>query len=229
MSRNQPPKPPAHPVFPVKDNIRTDRVPFVTLMLMALSVAAYVWSIQGTNGTFWDGPTGSFLDQHDKMPYSLFLNTAVLPLGANLMFLWVFGNSLEDAMGTIRFACFYLLGGLISIGVAYAIGGEPVALVGATGASAAVLAGSLFIYPQNKVLSVVLVPFMFTIVEVPALVFIGVWVALQIVFAALGFVAPEDGNEVIAYLAPVAGLLFGLVAVKLFARRRSPSYLVATG
>lgn len=215
-------------MFPVKDNIQTGRVPLITLVLMALSLAMYVWSVKGANGTVWSGPASGFLAQHDAMPYSLFLNAALLPLAANLMFLWVFGNSLEDTMGRLRFACFYLLGGLISIGVAYAIGGEPVALVGATGAAAAVLAGSLFFYPQNKILSIVLLPFLFTIVEVPALVFIGVWIVLQVLFAALGYVAPADGSEAAAYLAPVAGLLFGFATVKLFARRRSPSYLGRT-
>ena len=212
-------------MLPVKDNIRTDRVALVTVVLMALSVAAYVWSVKGTSGTVWSGPASGFLAQYDAMPYSLFLNAALLPLVANLMFLWVFGNSLEDAMGPLRYACFYLLGGLISIGVAYAIGGEPVGLVGATGAAAAVLAGSLFFYPHNKILSVVLLPFMVTIVEVPTLVFLGIWIILQVLFAGLGYVAPADGNEAAAYLAPAAGLLFGFATVKLFARRRNPSYL----
>lgn len=215
-------------MFPVKDNIRTDRVPFVTLVLVALSLAAYVWSVKGANGTAWSGPESGFLAQHDAMPYSLFLNAALLPLGANLMFLWVFGNSLEDSMGAIKFACFYLLGGLISVGAAYAIGGEPVALAGATGAAAAVLAGSLVHYPRNKVLCIVLVPFMFTIVEVPAFAFLVVWIVLQAVFAALGYVEPAGASETAACLAPVAGLVFGFATVKLFARRRNASYLGET-
>lgn len=216
-------------MFPVKDNIRTDRVPFVTLLLGALSIAAYIWSIQGANGTFWDGPTGDFLDGHDNMPYSLFLNAGLPVLGANLMFLWVFGNSLEDAMGTIRFACFYLLGGSISIGVAYAIGGEPVALVGATGASAAVLGGYLLFYPHGKVLTVVPIPFFVTVVEVVAIVFLGVWIALEVIFAAFDLTTIPGGDDLAAYLAPVAGLLFGAAAVKLFATRQSPSYLAVLG
>jgi membrane associated rhomboid family serine protease len=215
-------------LFPVKDNIRTDRVPFVTLLIGALSIAAYIWSIQDTNGTFWDGPTAGFLDQHDKMPYSLFLNTAFLPLAANLMFLWVFGNSLEDAMGAIRFACFYVLGGLVSIGVAYAIGGEPIALVGATGATAAVLGGYLLFYPHGKVLTVAPIPFFVTVVEVVAIAFLGVWIALQVILSALELTTTPGADDVAAYLGPVAGLLFGVAAVKVFAVRRSPSYATAS-
>jgi len=215
-------------VFPVKDNIRTDRVAFVTLLFMALNVAAYIWERKPGNGLLWDGPSAGFVDQHDTMPYSLFLNPALLPLAANLMFLWVFGNSLEDAMGSLRFACFYLLGGLITIGAAYAIGGEPVALVGATGASAAVLSGYLLFYPHGKVLCVVPIPLFVTIVEVVAIAFLGVWIALQVIFATLDLTTTPGADELAAYIAPVAGLLFGVVAVKLFATRQSPSYLVAT-
>jgi membrane associated rhomboid family serine protease len=214
-------------LFPVKDNIRTDRVAFITVLFMALNVAAYVWERNPGNGLLWDGPSAGFIDQHDAMPYSLFLNPALLPLAANMMFLWLFGNSLEDAMGKIRYACFYVLGGLISIAAAYAIGGEPVALVGSTGASAAILGGYLVHYPHGKVLTVVPVPFFVTVVEVVAIAFLGVWIALQILFAALGLTTSPGGDELAAYLAPIAGLLFGAVSVKLFAVRSSPSYAIA--
>jgi membrane associated rhomboid family serine protease len=188
-------------LLPVKDNISTDRMALVTLLLIALNVAVYVQAVDG----------------------------ALLPLAANLLFLWIFGNSLEDSMGRLRFLAFYALGGLVTVGVATLAGVDALWIVGATGAAAAVLGGYLVHYPQGRVLTAVLIPFFVTIMAIPALAFLGVWGALQLVFALLDLNDAVGSSEVAAYLAPLVGLVFGAAAVKLFATRRSPTYLDAAG
>jgi membrane associated rhomboid family serine protease len=106
-------------------------------------------------------------------------------------------------------------------------GAEPLAIVGATGASAAVLGGYLVTYQHGRVLCAVLVPFAVTVVAVPAVAFLAVWAALQVAFALFELNGAVDGDEAVTYLAPVAGLLFGAAVVKLFAVRTSPNYLGA--
>jgi membrane associated rhomboid family serine protease len=186
-------------LIPVKDNIRTDRVALVTIALIALNVAVYIRAV----------------------------DNALLPFVANLMFLWIFGNSLEDAMGRVRYLAFYALGGLVTVGVAAAAGVEGLPIVGATGAAAAVLGGYLVHYTQGRVLTAVLVPFFFTIVAIRAVAFLGVWAALQLAFALFDLDGAVEPDEVVAYLAPVAGLIFGAAAVRLFAIRRNPTYMTA--
>jgi membrane associated rhomboid family serine protease len=156
---------------------------------------------------------------------SMFMHGGWLHIAGNMLFLWIFGNNVEDAMGRVRYVLFYLLGGIAAALAQVAIDPDAtVPLVGASGAIAAVLGGYALLYPRARVLTLFFFFFIF-FVEVPALLLLGLWIFTQFLPAVGQLATPEvgDGGGV-AYWAHIGGFLFGLAAIKLFAHRRSAEY-----
>jgi membrane associated rhomboid family serine protease len=151
---------------------------------------------------------------------SMFMHAGILHIAFNLLFLWIFGNNVEDSMGRPRFLLFYMLAG---IAAAYAQAlpsvDATVPAIGASGAVAGVLGGYLLLYPRARVLTVVLIIFFVTLIEIPAVIMLGIWFVLQFLPAIgqVGTDAVEGGG--VAYWAHVGGFAFGLAAIKLFANR----------
>ena len=156
---------------------------------------------------------------------SMFMHGGWLHLIFNMLFLWIFGNNVEDAMGTVRYIAFYLLGGAAAVAAQIAVSPDStVPMVGASGAIAAVLGGYALLYPFARVLTLFFAFFIF-ILEIPALVLLGLWILLQFLPAVGQLATPEVGDEGgVAYFAHIGGFLFGLAAVTLFAKRRSSRY-----
>ena len=159
---------------------------------------------------------------------SMFLHGGILHIAGNMLFLWVFGNNIEDSMGRGKFIAFYLMAGLVAVyGQALVAPESTAPTIGASGAVAGVLGGYALLFPKARVLSLVIIVFFFTVIEVPALVMLGLWFLLQFV-PALGQVTVDTGgSEGIAYMAHVAGFIFGLAAIRLFVRKRPPTALAA--
>jgi rhomboid family protein len=155
---------------------------------------------------------------------SMFMHGGLLHIGFNMLFLWIFGNNVEDSMGRLKFLAFYLLAG---IAADYAQAGidpsSTVPSIGASGAIAGVLGGYALLFPRARVLTLLIIIFFVTLVEIPALVMLGIWFALQFV-PAIGQVANDVGDAGgVAYFAHLGGFIFGLAMIKLFARRRKPT------
>ena len=116
----------------------------------------------------------------------MFMHASILHIAGNMLFLWIFGNNVEDSMGRVRFLAFYVVGGLAALALQVAVGAggsESVApTVGASGAIAAVLGGYVVLYPRARVLTLVLIILFFTVIELPAMVMLGLWFAEQAVF-----------------------------------------------
>lgn len=263
-------------MFPLKDNIPTDRLPIVTILLIAINVLVYfgvqhgtiahgprdrevvrygviayelthpgkqcaaTGSLQGgqplgTGGqvvcegervTLSDGRTATV----ERTPHgpstwltlftSMFLHGSILHLLGNMIFLWIFGATVEDSMARWRFVLFYLLGGLAAIGLQVAFSPSSTApTIGASGAIAGVLGGYILLYPRARIVTVVLLILFFTLIELPAWLMLGLWFLEQAVFAASSLGTPQGGSGV-AYAAHVGGFAFGLLAIRLFAQRR---------
>jgi membrane associated rhomboid family serine protease len=152
---------------------------------------------------------------------SMFMHGGLLHIAGNMLFLWVFGNNIEDSMGRLRFIAFYLLAGAIAVyAQALLDPSSTTPTIGASGAVAGVLGGYLVLHPQARVVTLVIIIFFVTIVEIPALILLGLWFALQFLPAAGQVATQELGGEGIAYLAHVGGFVFGLLAIKLFTARR---------
>ena len=149
---------------------------------------------------------------------SMFMHGGLLHLGGNMLFLWIFGNNIEDSMGPVRFVAFYLLGGLVALLAQTLI--EPsaeVPTIGASGAVAAVLGGYALLYPRARVVTVIFIVFFFTIVTLPALLVLGAWFVLQAISGASSLVQPVGEGGGVAYFAHIGGFLFGLALIRLFA------------
>jgi membrane associated rhomboid family serine protease len=141
-----------------------------------------------------------------------------------MLFLWIFGNNVEDSMGPARFLLFYVAGGLAALALQVAV--EPNSMaptVGASGAIAAVLGGYVVLYPRARVLTLVLIILFFTVIELPAMAMLGLWFAEQAVFGAVGLTDPTGGGGGVAYFAHVGGFAFGLLAIRALATRRKPT------
>src|SRR5207237_6700614 len=141
----------------------------------------------------------------------MFMHASILHIGGNMLFLWIFGNNVEDSMGPIKYLGFYILGGLAALALQVAIGPNSTApTLGASGAIAAVLGGYIVLYPRARVLTLVLIILFFTVIELPAVAMLAIWFAEQAVFAATNLTNPTGGGGGVAYFAHVGGFIFGL-------------------
>jgi membrane associated rhomboid family serine protease len=154
---------------------------------------------------------------------AMFMHGSLLHLGGNMLFLWIFGNNIEDAMSRWRFVLFYLLGGIVATLAQVVINTDStVPTVGASGAIAAVLGAYALLYPRARVITVVFIIIFFTIIELPALLVLGLWFLLQLLPAFSQPVTGAGGG--VAYFAHIGGFAFGLLLIKLFANHVYEDY-----
>jgi len=149
---------------------------------------------------------------------AMFLHGGWLHIGGNMLFLWIFGNNVEDRLRPVTFILFYLLGGLAATALQLAFGpNSAIPNVGASGAIAAVLGSYLVMFPRARVYTLVIFIFI-TAVELPAVVLLGAWFVLQL-FSGVGSLTDEV-NAGVAYWAHVGGFVFGAAVTWLFFRGR---------
>jgi membrane associated rhomboid family serine protease len=152
---------------------------------------------------------------------SMFMHASILHIAGNMLFLWIFGNNVEESMGSLKFLAFYVLGGVAALALQTAVDPSSTApTVGASGAIAAVLGGYIVLYPRARVLALVFIILFFTVIELPALVVLGIWFAEQAVFGAAGLTNPTGGGGGVAYFAHVGGFVFGALTIRWLATRR---------
>jgi membrane associated rhomboid family serine protease len=152
---------------------------------------------------------------------SMFMHGSLLHIGGNMLFLWIFGNNVEDSMGPVKFIAFYILGGLAALAAQIVVSPDAaVPTVGASGAVAAVLGGYILLHPRARVVTLIFIVIFFTIIELPAMVLLGLWFLQQVVFGALDYAQPTGGGGGgVAYFAHIGGFLFGLLMIKVFSDR----------
>jgi membrane associated rhomboid family serine protease len=153
---------------------------------------------------------------------SMFLHGSLLHLGGNMLFLWIFGNNIEDSMNRLVFIGFYILGGLAALGLQVVSDSNSlVPTVGASGAIAGVLGAYARLYPRARVVTLIFIIIIFTVITLPAVLVLGVWFLLQLLPA---FNDPTGAGGGVAYFAHIGGFLFGLLAIKLFATNIHEDY-----
>ena len=149
---------------------------------------------------------------------AMFMHGGLLHLGGNMLFLWIFGNNVEDAMGPVKFLLFYLLAGVAALALQVVIDpSSTVPTLGASGAIAGVLGGYILLFPRARVVTVIFIVFFFTILELPALLVLGLWFLQQALFGYFDLAQPAGGGGGVAYFAHIGGFVFGLFAVRWFA------------
>ena len=243
-------------MIPIKDNIPTERFPFVTVGLIIANFVVYILTV-GHGGSFISGPDAHEVVKYGSIPWALthnlsehctisnqllvcakhalpdslpawqtaftamFMHASIVHILGNMLFLWIFGNNVEDDMGHVKYLAFYIVGGLAALALQIAVAPNSHApTLGASGAIAAVLGGYILLYPKARVLTLVVIIFFFTVIELPALVMLGIWFAEQAAFGAAGLNTPTGSSGGVAYFAHIGGFAFGLLTIKLLARRR---------
>jgi membrane associated rhomboid family serine protease len=235
-------------MIPLRDNIPTSRPPVVTYALIAANVLVYFfWQRGGLSLGSPDGnhylcqlhewgvipheltdpnyrealPTECGVDNaptYLTIFTAMFMHGGLLHLGGNMLFLWIFGNNVEDAMGPVKYLIFYLLGGVAATALQVAVSPHSdVVNLGASGAIAAVLGGYILIYPRARVVTVIFIVFFFTIIELPALAVLGIWFLEQAIMGAYDLGGRGGG---VAYFAHIGGFVFGLLMIRLFTNRK---------
>jgi len=226
-------------VIPIKDNVPTSSFAVVTTGLIVANVLFYFLYQHGGITTVPEGPVNELAyhpcELNDSCPVvgqdwyitalsSMFMHGSIEHLLGNMLFLWIFGNNVEDALGHGRFLAFYLASGFVATGVQTFVTlyfGTPdeatIPNLGASGAVSGVLGAYVVLLPRAKVITAIFV-FFILLQEVPAWVFIGVWFLFQAWSGGFSLVNPDAGGGV-AFFAHIGGFLFGLLAVRLFAVR----------
>ena len=220
-------------MLPLRDNVPTRHFPVVTVALIAANVLVWVLyqlpDLQGSVDELAYHPCeveDSCATVGQDWPLtsltSMFMHGSWAHLLGNMLFLWIFGNNVEDALGRARYLLFYLAGGLaataaqtvVTLGWGTALDGT-IPNVGASGAVSAVLGAYLLLLPRAKVLTVIF----FVLREVPAVFFLGIWFLFQLVDGSAALMSPQEGGGV-AFFAHIGGFVFGFLLVKLVQQRR---------
>ena len=228
-------------MIPLRDANPTRRVPIITLLLIGACfvVFAYELGILADSGD--EGLTRFFL-QYGVVPRdvthalavgaylspamlaivtSMFLHGGWVHILGNMLFLWIFGNNVEDRMGRIPFLVFYLVGGITAALTQVAVNPESrEPLVGASGAIAAALGAYLVLYPGARILSLVFLGFFYQLIEVPALIVLGFWFVLQLI-DGLGSLGARNAQGGVAFFAHIGGFVLGVVVGFLLRARGS--------
>jgi membrane associated rhomboid family serine protease len=223
-------------VIPLRDNIPSKTTPLVVWSIIALN--CYVFYLQITAG----GPQGfeRFIERWAVFPARLFANphkywvtlvTAAFLHGGwmhiigNMVFLYIFGHSVEDRMGHLKFLVFYLLIAIFANGSqAFVSQTSKIPLIGASGAIAGVLGAYFFYYPHARILTLVPFGFFIRVMEIPAFIFLGFWFLIQTLDTTrslAGQMVQHQDTGGIAFLAHAAGFVAGLILSPFFADKRS--------
>ena len=226
-------------MFPLRDDQASSIKPVMTWVLIAINVVVFLYEVMlgprlepflmqaafVPSRLFGGGgmPGGDL--QVDNALLSMFLHGGWAHIGGNMLFLWIFGDNVEDRLGHLRFLIFYLLCGFVaSYAHAFASPHSPVPAVGASGAIAGVLGAYLFLYPRARVLTAVVLGFYVTTIAVPALVYLPIWFLLQLIsgFAAISRTSAETEAGGVAFWAHIGGFVAGPLVLLLLGGRRRP-------
>ena len=213
-------------MFPIRDRIPTQRFPVVTILLLVINLVVFAWQmlVLGTGGEgalqqavydFGVVPARVASDPAAPLTWltfvtSMFMHGGFLHILGNMLYLWIFGNNVEDVMGRLGFTAFYLLCGFAaSLAQVWASWGSNVPGIGASGAIAGVLAAYLIFFPAARVDTLIFLGYFARIASLPAVLVLGLWFVLQLFNGALSFGVSASGG--VAYFAHIGGFVAGLV------------------
>lgn len=219
-------------MFPLSDQNPSGRTPYVTYGLMAVNILAFIWySIAYPDGL----PLLQFYGAYAVIPVEItngggygtllsfmFIHVGILHLAGNILFLWIFGDNIEDEMGHLLYLLFYLASGVASALVQVAA--DPysrVPTVGASGAIAGIMGAYILLYPRAKIDILVFLIVYFRVISVPAVWVLGIWLAIQF----FGGFATETSEAGVAYWAHAGGFIAGaILCIPLWLWRGGPKY-----
>jgi membrane associated rhomboid family serine protease len=212
-------------LIPYKDDNPTRSFPFVTVTLIVLNVAVFIFElvVGPERIAYAFGALPAALVSFEQMQpihpaltvfTSMFLHGGFLHLGGNMLYLWIFGDNIENDLGCFKFLVFYLVSGTVAA-YAHAVTepGSTVPMIGASGAVAGILGAYILLYPKAHVYTLLFLGFFIQVVRLPALIVIGFWAIIQLINGMLSGAAGGGG---VAWFAHMGGFIFGVAAIKLF-------------
>jgi membrane associated rhomboid family serine protease len=216
-------------MFPLYDTVRSRRFPLINWILILLNGLAFYYELTLSEtelhrfildwGLIPAQLAFNSADSWMRILSSMFLHGGWFHILSNMWILIIFGDNIEDRMGGMRYLIFYLLSGTVAaLSQAFLYPTSTIPMVGASGAIAGVLGAYLVLYPHARIASLVPIFFIFTVIEVPALIFLGFWFVSQLFQGWLALGGADLGG--VAWWAHIGGFIFGLLMVRLFARRR---------
>jgi membrane associated rhomboid family serine protease len=213
-------------MIPLRDNVPTRIKPIITTCIIFVNILIFLWqrisltSAEGNNlyKTFGLIPHDFFMaftGRYELIPYniltiftSMFLHSGFIHLGGNMLYLWIFGNNIEDSMGHKRFIFFYFCSGIIAALFQFLYDPSSVVpMIGASGAVSGILGAYLLLFPHARIKTLIFILIFIKVVELPAVLFLTIWFFLQLLFSQ---------GEGVAWYAHIGGFIFGLIMIKIF-------------
>jgi membrane associated rhomboid family serine protease len=226
--------------FPLFDDNPSQRRPYVSWFLIAACLLVFMWQLsldpQAERFVFF---TYGFVPSHFSgaavLPPQLvvlpawataisamFLHGGVMHFGGNMLYLWIFGDNVEDSMGPLKFLIFYVLCGMAAAGAQFAIDpASRIPMIGASGGIAGILGAYLVLHPKAAIRTLLVILIFIRFINLPAWIVLGVWIAGQ--FVAVPNALSNDGGGV-AYFAHIGGFLAGMMLIPLFKDRNVPLF-----
>jgi membrane associated rhomboid family serine protease len=212
-------------MIPLRDVIPSRTTPYVTITIIVLNTLAWLFELSlphddlnqvltayGVVPAYFSWPT---------LITSMFLHGGWMHVIGNMWYLWIFGDNVEDSLGHGRFIVFYLLCGIVAaFGQILIQPDSTLPTIGASGAIAGVMGAYFVLYPQSRVLTLLPLIIIWEIVELPAIVLLGFWFLMQLFSAGTIAMTASTGGGGVAFMAHVAGFLFGVVGVFVFRKRQ---------
>ena len=213
-------------MIPLGDEIPTRSFPVVTLLIIGANVLIFFYSFS------LPVPPDAVFVQYGLVPYelthtpltaysniysSMFLHAGFWHLGGNMLYLWIFGNNIEDVLGKFRFTLFYLVcGTLAAFGHITTDASSQIPMVGASGAVSGILGAYLVLFPFSKIRTLIFLGFLITVIRIPAIILLGLWMVIQV---ANGLAV--SGGPGVAWMAHVAGFIAGMLLILPFRALRA--------
>ncbi len=223
-------------MIPIRDHNPSERIPYVTYTLLAINVLVYLFGLatltndQALSQFYYDyaliPARFSAGENYPALLTSMFLHAGFMHLAGNMLFLWIFGDNLEDKMGHIPFLIFYLVSGVGADIAQFAVDpNSPIPVVGASGAIAGVMGGYLLLFPKAKVDIFIFLVIFIRILPIPAWIMLGLWFGLQLFNGLTG----DASGGGVAYWAHAGGFIVGFVlTIPLWLRLGASGWWVKT-
>jgi len=221
-------------MLPLADHNPRGITPVVNYLLIAVNVIMFLWELSmGPNierdlfivsfvpARFWVAPF--YPPNLIRILISMFLHGGWLHLGGNMLYLWIFGDNIEDRLGHVKYAVFYLLCGTIAtLSHAVVNPASRMPAIGASGAIAGVLGAYLILFPRARVTTLIPIFVFITVRELPAVLVLGLWFVLQFFVGVASIGVPEESAGGVAYFAHIGGFVAGMLLVMLMGGYRRP-------
>ena len=221
-------------MLPLTDHNPRRTFPFVTYALIAINIVAFLWELSlGQNlqaalfkvafipRKFW--VPGHWEYDIISTVLSMFLHGGLMHIGSNMLYLWIFGDNIEDRLGHVRYTIFYFACGIAAT-LAHAMSSplSSIPAIGASGAIAGVLGAYLILFPHAQVTTLIPIFMFITVRQVPAIIILGLWFVLQL-FSGVGSLGVPDAQDLggVAYFAHIGGFVAGMILIVLMGGRRS--------